>query len=221
MHLKKIMTTVSLLIASISPAKATDIYICQNCPTGYWSNGYFKECKSCLTTGVSACSSTTGKATSCKAGYGFNSSAGTCTQCSAGYYSAGGTASCSKCLAGSYCPNKGMSAPINCPSGQYQPNTGATSCNTCSNGSETCEYDGSCSSTCDSTCSTSCNCSSSCNGNSACLEACSRSCPNGTKTYPCKKPCSVSCKKSGTRTVYKKVSSDRKSCVLDYKGTCS
>ena len=92
MRLRKVLTTASLVFAGVSSARA-ELLMCQSCPTGTWSDGTLRECKNCLTTGVAACSSTTGKATSCKPGYGYSN--GSCSICANGYYSMGGTKSCS------------------------------------------------------------------------------------------------------------------------------
>ena len=76
---------------------------CTNCPAGkYASSAGSSSCTNCLTTGVASCSATTGKATSCKAGYGFNSSNGTCTSCAIGRYSTGGASSCGYCSSTNY-----------------------------------------------------------------------------------------------------------------------
>ena len=132
MKIKKCIMILSLLMAGITPAKADELYICQNCPTGYWSDGYFKECKNCLTTGVAACSSTTGKATSCKPGYGYSN--GSCSICAAGTYSAGGTAGCSPCPAGKYQNLSGQSSCKSCSSmgsRYYNSSTGQKTCQSC------------------------------------------------------------------------------------------
>ncbi len=67
------------------------------CPAGTYAIQGSSKCVSCLNTGVATCDATNGKATSCKAGYGFNSSNGTCSICSVGTYSAGGTGACKSC----------------------------------------------------------------------------------------------------------------------------
>ena len=140
MKLRKVITTAGFIMASITPANA-QLYMCQSCPAGSWSDGTFKNCKNCLTTGVTACNSITGKATSCKPGYGLSN--GTCSACSSGYYSAGGTAtSCTICPAGYYCPggtdkeicpiqeikNETCYQSAECYSAQTYSSAGAASC---------------------------------------------------------------------------------------------
>ena len=92
MRLRKALTTAGLIMANSIPAKA-QLYMCQNCPSGTYSDGTFTSCKNCLTTGVESCDSVTGKATSCSVGYGYNSSNKTCSVCPTGYYSSDGTSS--------------------------------------------------------------------------------------------------------------------------------
>ena len=67
------------------------------CPAGTYAIQGSSKCVSCLNTGVATCDATNGKATNCKAGYGFDSSNGTCSICSVGTYSAGGTGACKSC----------------------------------------------------------------------------------------------------------------------------
>ena len=79
-------------------ASSTGSSSCSNCPAGtYASSTGSSSCINCLTIGVETCDSTTGKATGCKAGYGFDSNTKTCTECGIGYYSAGGTNACTTC----------------------------------------------------------------------------------------------------------------------------
>ena len=120
MRLRKVLTTASLVFAGVSSARA-ELLMCQSCPTGTWSDGTLRECKNCLTTGVAACNSTTGKVTSCSSGYGLSN--GTCSICPAGTYSAGGTAGCSPCPAGTYSSAGGATSCKNCLT------TGVATCN--------------------------------------------------------------------------------------------
>ena len=128
MKLRKVITTAGFIMANITPANA-QLYMCKSCPAGTYSDGTFTSCKNCLTTGVANCDSVTGKATSCKPGYGLSN--GTCTKCSAGYYSAGGTASCTKCPAGSYSSTTGSTSCTKCSAGYYSSSAGSTSCTKC------------------------------------------------------------------------------------------
>ena len=111
MKLRKVITTAGFIMASITPANA-ELYMCQSCPAGTYSDGTMASCKNCLTTGVANCDSITGKATSCKPGYGLSN--GTCSICPAGTYSAGGTTSCSSCPTNYYQPQKGQSSCLYC-----------------------------------------------------------------------------------------------------------
>ena len=106
------LTLATTVVLLPSPAYADSIYFCEACQPGTYGNGKScidcpagqytssvgsSSCTSCLTIGVETCDSTTGKATGCKAGYGFDSNSKTCTECGIGYYSAGGTNACTKC----------------------------------------------------------------------------------------------------------------------------
>ena len=148
---KTFLLTVSLIMIAFIPAKADELYICQNCPAGTWSDGMFTTCKSCLTTGVATCSSTTGMPTSCKAGYGFDADyeeenceyicsyedngetsceeicnyseilSSSCNKCPIGKYSKGGKVSCSSCAKGTYTSTTGASSCSTCPAGYSCP----------------------------------------------------------------------------------------------------
>ena len=86
MRLRKVLTTASLVFAGVSSARA-ELLMCQSCPAGTWSDGTLRECKNCLTTGVASCDPSTGKATSCKPGYGYSN--GSCSACADREYSSG------------------------------------------------------------------------------------------------------------------------------------
>ena len=136
MKLRKVITTAGFMFAGVSSANA-QLYMCQSCPAGSWSDGTFASCKNCLTTGVTACNSITGKATSCKSGYKLSN--GTCSACPSGYYSASDTeTSCTICPAGYYCPGgtdkeictiqKRCYESAECYSAQTYSSAGAASC---------------------------------------------------------------------------------------------
>lgn len=141
---------------------------CSNCPTGKYSTGAAVTCTDCTSiTGCTACVSTNGNCTTCKAGY--KNTNYKCTKCEAGYYAVQGSAACSECPAGKYskagaasctvcdkgyysakaassctpCPAgtkgtaEGISKCTNCPAGYYQGSTGKTSCNPCPVGQRT------------------------------------------------------------------------------------
>ena len=137
---------------------------CKTCETGTWAPEKSKNCTNCLLTGVAACDSKTGKATSCKSGYGLTSD-GYCQRCAAGYYSEGGTmacticpagkysgaeaSSCTLCPAGSYSSSAGSSSCTECKSPYYQPNKGQTSCPyECDTTTPSCSYTYKCGETC-------------------------------------------------------------------------
>ena len=128
MRLRKALTTAGLIMATSIPAKA-QLYMCQNCPSGTYSDGTFTSCKNCLTTGVASCDSITGKVISCKGGYKYSN--GNCSICPAGTYSnGGGQSSCVACTAGYY-SNAGSSSCSSCPTGTWSSSAGATSCLPC------------------------------------------------------------------------------------------
>ena len=128
-----------------TPALATT-YVCEACPAGTWGDGTncntckagtyayagASSCTSCLTTGVKSCDSKTGKATSCKSGFGLLSS-GSCARCSAGTYSPGGTSGCYSCSSGYY-SYAGASKCISCSTKNKQE---YKTCSTCCGGSTT------------------------------------------------------------------------------------
>ena len=89
----------SLIIGGFSSlAYAKDeVLVCLACPVGTYSDGTKTSCVSCLTTGVASCDSLTGNATSCKAGYGYNSTNKTCSKCPSNTFSTGGTSACKGC----------------------------------------------------------------------------------------------------------------------------
>ena len=133
-----------------TPALATT-YICEACPAGTWGDGTncntckagtyayagASSCTNCLTTGVKSCDSKTGKATSCKSGFGLLSS-GACARCSAGTYSPGGTGGCYSCSSGyySYAGASKCTACTNKPSNSsYTSNSTSNSCSwSCNSG---------------------------------------------------------------------------------------
>ena len=94
----------SLIIGGFSSlAYAKDeVLVCLACPVGTYSDGTKTSCVSCLTTGVASCDSLTGNATSCKAGYGYNSTNKTCSKCPSNTFSTGGTSACKGCSGKSY-----------------------------------------------------------------------------------------------------------------------
>ena len=129
MRLKNKILLSAGLLGITSPVIAETSYQCLSCPAGTYSSAGATSCTSCLTTGVEACNSITGKATSCKAGYGYSN--GSCSICAAGKYSAGGTAGCSTCPAGTYSA-AGASGCTSCLTGKYSA-AGASSCTACTN----------------------------------------------------------------------------------------
>ena len=144
------LTLATTVILLPSPAYA-QYFECEACPAGTWNNGNYESCQkcatgtystggassctNCLTTGVASCSATTGKATSCKGGFGLLSS-GACSQCSAGTYSPGGTIGCYSCSTG------------------YWSSVGATKCTACTNKPSNSSYT---SNSTSNSCSWSCN----------------------------------------------------------------
>ena len=165
------LTLATTVILLPSPTYA-QYFECEACPAGTWNNGNYDSCQkcatgtfayvgsssctNCLTTGVASCSSTTGKATSCKSGFGFLFS-GACSQCSAGTYSPGGTIGCYSCSSGYY-SNAGASSCTKCPAGKYSSSIGSSSCTNCPAGTYSTGGASSCTSclttgvaTCDST----------------------------------------------------------------------
>ena len=109
MKLRKVITTAGFMFAGVSSANA-QLYMCQSCPAGSWSDGTFKNCKNC------------------SAGYYSSAGASSCSICSAGTYSTAGSSSCSTCSAGYYCPG-GTDKKV-CPAGYYS-SAGASSCTLC------------------------------------------------------------------------------------------
>ena len=96
MKLKKIMTTASLVMTSITPVNA-QLYMCKLCSAGTYSDGTKTSCKKCpagtySSAGASSCST-------CSAGtYSSSAGAGSCTTCPTGTYSSAGASSCINCL---------------------------------------------------------------------------------------------------------------------------
>ncbi len=120
MKLKNIIKIGSFVVAGALPtASKAQVYMCQACPAGTYSNGGSTSC------------------TPCPAGTYSNAVATSCTKCPIGTYSSGGAGQCTLCPAGTYSETAGATECTKCPAGTYSSVTGATNnsfCTSCPSG---------------------------------------------------------------------------------------
>ena len=124
MKLRKVITTAGFMFAGVSSANA-QLYMCQSCPAGTYSDGTFTSCKTCpagtySSAGASSCST-------CPAGY-YCPGGSDKKVCPAGQYSSAKASSCTLCPVGTY-SSGGKSSCSTCPTGKYS-NMGARICST-------------------------------------------------------------------------------------------
>ena len=114
MKLKNIIKIGSFVVAGTLPTTSkAQVYMCQACPAGTYSDGTQTQC------------------TPCPAGTYSNGGAGSCTKCKPGTYSSGGAGQCSPCPSGQYNNTEGASSCQKCSGGTYAGGTGNTSCSRC------------------------------------------------------------------------------------------
>ncbi len=109
---------------------------CTNVSSGYCATGSANSSqKGCTSStnpssypGVAICDTKTCAATSCNAGFGYNS--GICNQCGSGYASIGGTTSCYYCSGAKSYSGQGASRCSSCSAG-YIANYNHSGCNIC------------------------------------------------------------------------------------------
>ena len=114
MKLKNIIKIGSFVVAGALPtASKAQVYMCQACPAGTYSDGTQTQC------------------TPCPAGTYSNGGAGSCTRCKPGTYSTGGAGQCSPCPSGQYNNTEGATSCQKCSGGTYAGGIGNTSCSRC------------------------------------------------------------------------------------------
>ena len=114
MKLKNIIQIGSFVVAGALPTTSqAQVYMCQACPAGTYSDGTQTQC------------------TPCPAGTYSNGGAGSCVKCKPGTYSTGGAGQCSPCPSGQYNNTEGASSCQKCSGGTYAGGTGNTSCSRC------------------------------------------------------------------------------------------
>ena len=114
MKLKNMIQIGSFVVAGALPTTSkAQVYMCQACPAGTYSDGTQTQC------------------TPCPAGTYSNGGAGSCTKCKPGTYSTGGAGQCSPCPIGQYNNTEGATSCQKCSGGTYAGGTGNTSCSRC------------------------------------------------------------------------------------------